>query len=60
MKRIALAAAILFTAACGAKEEAKPADSAAPAMAPAPAMDSAVKMDSMMHDTTAKDTTKKM
>jgi hypothetical protein len=63
MKRFALAAAILFTAACGgAKEEAAPAaDSAAPAMAPAPApADSAaaMPMDSAMSHDSAADTTK--
>lgn len=61
MKRFALAAAVLFVAACGgAKEEAAPAaDSAAPAVAPAPvdspppmAMDSTMKHDSPAADTT--------
>ena len=51
MKRIALVAAILFTAACGAKEEATPVvDSAAPAVAPAPAVDSMVMDSTMRHD----------
>lgn len=61
MKRFALAAAVVFLAACGAKEEAPMADSAAaPAMAPAPAADSAaaMPMDSMAHDSAA-DTTMK-
>lgn len=61
MKRIALAAAIMFVAACGgAKEEAAPAaDTAAPAMAPAPApADSAPVMDSTMSHDSAADTTK--
>ena len=63
MKRFALAAAVLFVAACGAKEEAPAADSAAaPAMAPAPApADSAAAapMDSTMKHDSAADTTKK-
>ena len=60
MKRFALATAIMFVAACGAKKETPAVDSAAPAMAPAPAMDSVMMMDSTMkHDSTA-DTTKKM
>jgi hypothetical protein len=64
MKRFALATAILFTAACGAKEETPAMDTAAPAMAPAPAVDSAAAMaapmdTSMKHDS-ATDTTKKM
>jgi hypothetical protein len=61
MKRFALAAAVVFLAACGAKEEAAPAaDSAAPAMAPAPAADSAAAapMDSAMSHDSAADTTK--
>lgn len=59
MKRIALVAAVLFTAACGNREEAPVVDSAAPAMAPAPADTAAMPMDTMMkHDTTA-DTTAK-
>ncbi len=63
MKRFALAAAVMFVAACGgAKEEAAPAaDSAAaaPAMAPAPApADSAAAMDSTMKHDSAADTTK--
>lgn len=60
MKRIALAAAVLFVTACGAKEEATPAmdSAAAPAMAPAPA--AAAPMDSMMKHDSATDTTKKM
>lgn len=60
MKRIALVAAVLFTAACGAKEETTPiVDSAAPAVAPAPApaVDSMV-MDSTMRHDSATDTTK--
>lgn len=58
MKRIALVAAVLFTAACGAKEEATPiVDSAAPAMAPAPAVDTVMMDTTMRHDSTA-DTTK--
>lgn len=57
MKRIALVAAVLFTAACGAKEEATPVvDSAAPAVAPAPAVDSMVMDSTMRHDSA--DTTK--
>lgn len=63
MKRIALAAAVMFVAACGgAKEEAAPAaDTAAPAMAPAPApADSAAAApaDTGMKTDTAADTTK--
>ena len=58
MKRIALVAAVLFTAACGAKEETTPiVDSAAPAVAPAPAVDSMVMDSTMRHDSTT-DTTK--
>ena len=60
MKRFALATAIMFVAACGAKEETPAVDSAAPAMAPAPAMDSAMMMDSTMKHDSAADTTKKM
>lgn len=57
MKRIALVVAVLFTAACGAKEEATPVvDSAAPAVAPAPAVDSMVMDSTMRHDSA--DTTK--
>jgi hypothetical protein len=58
MKRLALTAAVLFLAACGAKtEEAAPAaDSVAPAAMPAPATDSAApKADSAA----ATDSTKK-
>ncbi|MCC6930910.1 MAG: hypothetical protein IT359_18105 [Gemmatimonadaceae bacterium] len=62
MKRFALAAAVLFVAACGAKEEATPAadSAAAPAMAPAPApaTDSAATVDTAKHDSAAADTTK--
>jgi len=61
MKRFALAAAVMFVAACGgAKEEATPAaDTAAPAMAPAPApADSAAAMDTTMKHDAAADTTK--
>lgn len=62
MKRFALAAAVVFLAACGAKEEAAPAadSAAAPAMAPAPAADSAAAapMDSTMQHDSAADTTK--
>lgn len=61
MKRFALAAAIMFVAACGgAKEEAVPAaDTAAPALAPAPApADSGAAMDSTMQHDSAADTTK--
>jgi len=63
MKRFALAAAVLFLAACGAKEEAAPAadSAAAPAMTPAPApADSAASMtmDSTMKHDSAADTTK--
>jgi uncharacterized lipoprotein YajG len=59
MKRFALAAAVVFLAACGAKEEAAPAadSAAAPAMAPAPAADS-MAMDSTMQHDSAADTTK--
>jgi hypothetical protein len=67
MKRFALAAAVLFVAACGgAKEEATPAadSAAAPAMAPAPApaTDSAAAAPAdtgMKHDSVKADTTKK-
>lgn len=61
MKRIALAAAVMFVAACGgAKEEAAPAadSAAAPAMAPAPAADSAMAADTTMKHDSAADTTK--
>lgn len=61
MKRFALAAAVMFVAACGAKEEATPAaDSAAaaPAMAPAPAPADSAAMDSTMKHDSAADTTK--
>lgn len=62
MKRIALAAAVMFVAACGgAKEEAAPAadSAAAPAMAPAPAAaDSAMATDTTMKHDSAADTTK--
>lgn len=63
MKRFALAAAVMFVAACGAKEEAAPAaDSAAaaPAMAPAPAPadSAAAAMDTTMKHDSAADTTK--
>ncbi len=62
MKRIALAAAVMFVAACGgAKEEAAPAadSAAAPAMAPAPApADSAAAVDTTMKHDSAADTTK--
>lgn len=56
MKRIALAAAVMFVAACGgAKEEAAPAaDTAAPAMAPAPAADSSMAVDTTMKTDTTK------
>jgi hypothetical protein len=58
MKRFALAAAVVFLAACGAKEEAAPAaDTPAPAMAPAPAADSTPMDTTMQHDSAA-DTTK--
>lgn len=63
MKRIALAAAVMFVAACGgAKEEAAPAadSAAAPAMAPAPApaADSSMAADTTMKHDSAADTTK--
>lgn len=61
MKRFALAAAIMFVAACGgAKEAATPAaDTAAPALAPAPApADSGAAMDTTMKHDSAADTTK--
>lgn len=61
MKRFALAAAIMFVAACGgAKEEAAPAvdSAAAPAMAPAPAPADSAAMDSAMKHDSAADTTK--
>ncbi len=48
MKRLALVAAVLVTAACSTQDKPK-ADTAAPAMAPAPAMsaDTGMRMDSM-------------
>lgn len=57
MKRLALAAAVMLIAACGAREEVPAIDSAAaaPTMEPAPVVDS-VAMDTMNHDTAA-DTT---
>lgn len=63
MKRFALAAAVVFVAACGgAKEEAVPAadSAAAPAMAPAPAPadSAAAAMDTTMKHDSAADTTK--
>lgn len=60
MKRFALAAAVVFLAACGAKEEAAPAadSAAAPAMAPAPDSAAAAPMDSTMQHDSATDTTK--
>ncbi len=54
MKRLALAVALLATAACTAQEEAPVVDSAAmPAAAPAPMIDSVAPLDTTVVDTTA-------